>query len=95
MVEKITKLKDTAELMTSDLYQERFIAEYGQTKVRALHLENMITAYEDKTIEFEPDTPIEILKSQLEIMRIYVNILENRAKREKITLPEVDINDDE
>lgn len=94
-MDKIRTLGDTSQLMTSDLYQERFIAEYGQTKVRALHLENMITAYEDKTIEFEPDTPIEILKSQLEIMRIYVNILENRAKREKITLPEVDINDDE
>lgn len=94
-MDKIRTLGDTSQLMTSDLYQERFIAEYGQTKVRALHLENMITAYEDKTIEFEPDTPIEILKSQLEIMRIYVNILENRSKREKITLPEVDINDDE
>lgn len=94
-MDKIRTLGDTSQLMTSNLYQERFIAEYGQTKVRALHLENMITAYEDKTIEFEPDTPIEILKSQLEIMRIYVNILENRAKREKITLPEVDINDDE
>lgn len=94
-MDKIRTLGDTSQLMTSDLYQERFIAEYGQTKIRALHLENMITAYEDKTIEFEPDTPIEILKSQLEIMRIYVNILENRAKREKITLPEVDINDDE
>lgn len=94
-MDKIRTLGDTSQLMTSDLYQERFIAEYGQTKVRALHLENLITAYEDKTIEFEPDTPIEILKSQLEIMRIYVNILENRAKREKITLPEVDINDDE
>lgn len=94
-MDKIRTLGDTSQLMTSDLYQERFIAEYGQTKVRALHLENLITAYEDKTIEFEPDTPIEILKSQLEIMRIYVNIIENRAKREKITLPEVDINDDE
>lgn len=94
-MDKIRTLGDTSQLMTSDLYQERFIAEYGQTKVRALHLENLITAYEDKTIEFEPDTPIEILKSQLEIMRIYVNILENRAKRKKITLPEVDINDDE
>jgi hypothetical protein len=91
----ITTLQDTVDLMISDHYIDRFIGEYGQTKLRYLHLDRLIKAYEDKTLEFEPDTPIEILKSQLEILKIYVKILENRARYEKIILPEVRINDDE
>ena len=70
-------------------YKERFIAEYEQLLIRLLKLQNTITTYKRGELEFDPDTPIEILEAQEETMNLYKQILEKRAGYEKITLPEV------
>ena len=81
------ELSDTVELMNSDDYKERFIAEYLQTKIRYNNLHRMIVQYEAGTLSFEPVTPILILKNQKSFMGQYLNQLEIRAEIEGIKLP--------
>lgn len=80
------ELKDTAELMTSADYKERFKAEYAQTKIRYDKLHAMIVKYEAGTLNFEPTCPLELLKKQASAMGAYLFALEVRAQIEKIEL---------
>lgn len=80
------ELKDTAELMLSDDYKERFKAEYAQEVIRAVKLENMLHAYRDNKLTFKPKCPYELLYEQLVYMRNKLRILSERAKIEGIEL---------
>ena len=82
-------LEDTIELMKSDYYKERFVAEYLQTKIRYNNLHRMIVKMEAGTLEFTPDTSILILKNQKSFMGQYLNQLEIRAEIEGIPLPRI------
>ena len=82
------QLKDTVELMLSDDYKDRFKAEYYQTKIRYDKLHKMIVKYEARTLEFTPDTPIDILKKQAAAMGSYLYNLEVRAQIEGVQLEE-------
>lgn len=70
-------------------YKDRFIAEYEQLTIRLLKLQNTISTYKNGELDFDPETPIEVLEAQEETMNLYKEILEKRAQYEKITLPEV------
>jgi len=83
------ELSDTIDLMSSDDYKERFIAEYLQTKIRYNNLHRMIVKYDAGTLNFEIKTPILILKNQKSFMGQYLNQLEIRAEIEGITLPKI------
>ena len=85
----MTELSDTALYMTSASYKERFIAEYAQLAIRTIKLSKVVSDYDRGTIDFNLDTPIELLKDQLNAMNDYLEILKKRAKIESITLPEV------
>lgn len=78
------ELKDTVQLMNSDDYKQRFIAEYYQTKIRYDKLHKMITKYEARTLEFEPKCPVELLQEQANFMGRYLHTLEIRAEIEEI-----------
>lgn len=80
------ELKDTITLMQSDDYSERFIAEYLQLRIRKEKLEAFITKYKRNELPFTSDCSIAMLEAQLAIMIGYMNILENRARIEKINL---------
>lgn len=80
------ELKETIDLMTSADYKDRFKAEYLQTKIRYEKLHNMIVKYEAGTLNFDPDCPLELLKSQASMMGNYLFALEKRAEIEKIEL---------
>ena len=80
------ELMDTVELMNSKDYKDRFKAEYLQTKIRYDKLHKMIVKYEAGTLDFEPNCPLEILKSQKSAMGNYLYMLEVRAEIEKIVL---------
>lgn len=93
-------LEDTIDLMSSDDYKERFIAEYLQTKIRYNNLHRMIVKMEAGILEpgnislssffkFAPDTSILILKNQKSFMGQYLNQLEIRAEIEGIPLPRI------
>lgn len=79
-------LDKTVELMLSDDYKDRFEAEYRQLVNRANKLRKMIRQYEKGELDFEPDSPIDILVWQLKTMDEYVYILKRRASYEKIAL---------
>lgn len=79
-------LNDTVELMNSDKYSDRFIAEYRQLKIRYDRLNMMLQDYDNGRLDFNPITPINILKEQLEYMKNYLDILELRSKVEDIEL---------
>ena len=80
------KLEDTIKLMTSDDYKKRFKAEYIQLEIRCEKLADMIERYKKGILGFEPTCPIEILEKQLEHMREYLWILEERSFMEGINL---------
>lgn len=80
------ELKDTIEFMNSGAYQDRFRAEYYQTKIRYDKLHRMIVRHEAGTLEFIPNCPIELLKHQKSMMGQYLYDLEVRAEIEGIEL---------
>lgn len=80
------ELNETVELMNSSDYKERFIAEYYQLKIRHEKLWGMLNEHKKGTLNFEPTTPIEILKEQEVCMDGYLYCLEKRAKLEGIEL---------
>lgn len=82
-------LEDTIELMKSDDYKERFVAEYMQTKIRYRNLHTLTVKMQAGTLEFIPDSPLSLLKDQKALMGQYLNQLEIRAEIEKIPLPKI------
>lgn len=83
---KAIHLSDTAEMMNSPDYKERFKAEYYQTKIRYAKLHEMCIKYEAGTLDFTPNCPLELLKEQKGAMGQYLHCLEVRAEIEHITL---------
>ena len=81
------ELKDTVEMMISDDYKERFVAEYAQLKIRYKKLYAVLEKYAADKLDFKPTCPIEILYEQLDHMEAYLSVLETRAKYENIQLP--------
>lgn len=91
------ELKETAKLMTSTDYKERFVAEYWQTKIRYEKLKAFNTKIEaaqrvrfseieNKLKEPIHDCPADILIEQQHILGEYLHILEIRAVTEGIDL---------
>ena len=80
----MAKLENTVEMMLSDDYKERFIAEYQQLVNRKNKLQKVIREYDKST--FEPDCSIDLLTWQLKTMQMYEYILKRRAEVEGIEL---------
>ena len=93
-------LNKTIDLMCSDDYKERFIAEYWQTKIRYEKLKALNTKLEasfilhedgeteknNAILDFIPTCPYELLKQQQSIMGEYLHTLELRAVIEGVDL---------
>lgn len=84
--EEMTTLPETALLMQSPDYKERFRAEYLQTKIRYEKLHKMCIKYEAGTLNFTPTCSLALLKEQKGHMGNYLHCLEVRAEIEKIEL---------
>lgn len=82
------ELKDTIDLMLSDDYKDRFIAEYLQVKIRHEKLLDICTKYEAGVLDFKPVNSLELLKNQERYMFFYLVCLEERAENEGIDLRE-------
>ena len=80
------ELKDTIPGMLSPDYKERFTAEYEQLSIRALKLEIFIDNYKHGRLSFKPTCDIELLSRQLDIMKAYMAVLEERAKIEGVNV---------
>ncbi len=84
------ELKDTAELMESKNYKDRFVAEYLQLKIRSEKLQRFCVEIKAKQWVGQEapkhDCPLEMLEAQLRAMHEYLHVLELRAVIEKIDL---------
>lgn len=80
------QLKDTIQLMNSENYKDRFVAEYLQLIVRIKGLEKMLVKYRYGKLNFIPKCSYELLNAQLKTMEDYKFYLEIRAKIEGIEL---------
>lgn len=83
-------MNETASLMLSTDYKDRFIAEYVQLTTRYRKLLAMLHKWEQDELDFEPTCPNGMYREQIFHMGSYLNILEKRAKLENIQLPKVD-----
>lgn len=77
--DKDVELFDTVDMMNSDDYKDRFMAEYYQLKIRYRKLCAMISAWDDDALSFVPSCPRSVYDMQLRAMRDYLSILEARA----------------
>lgn len=83
----INNISQTSELMKSENYEEKFIAEYYQTKIRYENLQKIIVEYDagNNYLNYTPKE-IEFLLKQIKVMSDYIHILKVRAKLEDILL---------
>lgn len=79
-------LKDTAEMMNSNNYKERFKAEYYQLVIRYRGLKSMLTKWNEGTLNFEPTCPRSTYNMQIKSMVDYIAVLEARAVMEGVDL---------
>lgn len=80
-------IEDTKDMMCSQDYKERFVAEYIQLYIRSMKLGRMIQNW--RNLDFTPKCPKYLLEEQYKNMSSYLSILVERADREGIKLPEV------
>lgn len=80
------ELKDTAEMMTSEDYKERFKAEYYQLHIRYGKLNGLLFDMANDNLDFTPSCSRELLDTQCCIMDAYLNVLRERARIEGIKL---------
>ena len=80
------KLYQTAELMNSVDYKDRFKAEYLQLKIRMNGLKTMLDKYKAGTLPFKPSCSYDLLNRQYKVMILYASYLEERAKIENIDI---------
>lgn len=84
------ELKETIELMCSENYKERFVAEYHQVKIRYEKLKNFCNKIEVETMlgkeVTKHDCPLELLREQQKYMGLYLSVLEKRALIENVEL---------
>ena len=86
MKEKQMKLSETVELMCSENFKDRFLAEYLQLKIRLNGLNAMLEKYKNGTLDFKPKCSYNLLNAQRKVMEIYLSYLEERAEIENISI---------
>jgi hypothetical protein len=77
-------LKDTVDLMKSEHHENRFLAEYRQTKIRYEKLHRMLIKKNAGTLDFKPKCPLWVLEAQASAMEQYLKMMEIRAEMEGI-----------
>ena len=86
LIKNTMELKDTAILMLSSDYKERFKAEYFQLKIRYEKLKYMLQKWDAGELNFTPNCPRSLYNLQLQNMNTGLAILEGRAAIEGIKL---------
>lgn len=69
-----------------EAYKERFIKEFWELNERVTKLGNMLTKYDDGTLDFTPACPINMLRTQFYAMATYRSVLIERSRVENIDL---------
>lgn len=77
------RLDDTAEMMSSPDYKERFRAEYYQIVIRYRKLKAMLDKWDQDMLDFEPTCPRSTYNMQVKAMTDYIAVLEARGSNGK------------
>lgn len=80
------RLDDTAEMMSSPDYKERFRAEYYQIVIRYRKLKAMLDKWDQDMLDFEPTCPRSTYNMQVKAMTDYIAVLEAQAVMESVKL---------
>lgn len=80
------KLNETAEMMNSEDYKERFKAEYMQLVIRYRGLKSMLEKWDKSELSFSPTCPRSTYNMQITAMTDYIAVLEARAVMEDVNL---------
>ena len=80
------RLDDTAEMMSSPDYKERFRAEYYQIVIRYRKLKAMLDKWDQDMLDFEPTCSRSTYNMQVKAMTDYIAVLEARAVMESVKL---------
>lgn len=80
------ELQETATMMCSADYKERFRAEYYQLETRYEKLKAMVEKWDKGELSFTPTCPRSTYDLQLRAMADYKVVLEMRAKIEGVEL---------
>ena len=80
------ELRQTAAMMSSADYKERFLAEYYQLETRLTKLEKMVDEWDNGTLGFVPTCPRATYNFQIRAMKDYLGILQIRAKMEGVEI---------
>jgi hypothetical protein len=80
------ELNETIDMMTSPDYKERFKAEWHQLQIRIGKLTALLSAWEAGELTFQPKCHYDLLEAQLNAMKVYAHLLQERAKIEGIEL---------
>lgn len=86
MCKRPMELADTAEMMMSEDYKERFRAEHGQVAIRHQKLKAMLEKWDKGELNFTPICPRSTYDLQIKAMADYIAVLEARAVMEDILL---------
>lgn len=86
MCKRPMELADTAEMMMSEDYKERFRAEHGQVAIRHQKLKAMREKWDKGELNFTPTCPRSTYDLQIKAMADYIAVLEARAVMEDILL---------
>ena len=82
----MVQLSETAVMMNSADYKERFKAEYYQLETRYIKLNAMVEKWDKGELNFVPTCPRATYDFQLKAMKEYLGILQIRAKMEGVEL---------
>ena len=80
------ELKETAQMMDSADYKERFRAEYYQIVIRYQKLKMMLANWDRGVLGFKPTCPRSTYNMQISAMTDYITVLEARAVMEGVEL---------
>ena len=80
------ELTDTAELMASTDYKDRFKAEYRQVVIRCEKLNAMLEKWDRGELNFMPTCPRSLYELQVRAMEDYIAVLQARAVIEGVAL---------
>lgn len=83
---KNEELAKTCKGMVSPDYKERFKAEYIQLKNRLEGLQRMLNAWDNSKLNFQPTCPRDLYTVQESAMRMYLDVLKQRAAIENVEL---------
>ena len=79
-------LDGTVDDMLSGDYRRRFRAEYRQTLIRFVRLEDMLRKWARNELDFQPTCSRDVFERQREAMDAYLSVLEERARIEGVDL---------